>query len=356
MSDAQTQTKQSKLVSQFSKWCVERPLLGVLLSLALIMLGLYIHDQPTDGESSTGLLMRVHWSTVFYHFFVILGEAIFVMLVLHVFIEKANADAHMEHSQVAVKNMEVLSAAHIKELMKTFKDEGNKTIETLKHNLFAAILEDKMPAEVVQVVLENEFFNTNVLRRNLKIEFLFQSEKEKEIIITQRITFDMQYISGKDDTIEYFMPLSLSDTPVAEYAFVEANYKSLSGPPEGEYIKLTKDENFRVREYGKNNEKDTFELIEPIVLAKGETVNVEQVIEATYNLDDKGMFDSYYVNNHTIDIIVAFDLPKDYEVGIYPTFPEKLLPPVRTSANRRTYDKIRFLVPGQGFGFSIKKQ
>ncbi|WP_345952987.1 hypothetical protein [Mucilaginibacter sp. PAMB04168] len=359
----------AKPIEKISQWCVEHPILSILAGLLCILAGLYINELYSVHTTEAGLkwLTNVHWSAVFYHFLVILGEAIVVMFFLHVFIEKVNSHAHHEQSREAIRHMESLSAAILTDkkneiekvfgdLIQTFTTEGRQTVEALKVNLFAAILEDKMPAEVVKVILENDFFNTHILRRNLKVEYVLKEIKEKSLIIEQRISFDMQYISGKEEFIEYLMPFSLSDTPLASYTFIEASFKTLSASNDSEYVKLNQTDNFQVREYGKNREKDSFELSKPIMIAKNETITVEQVMHAEYLLDDKGMFDSYHVNNHTVDVTVVFDLPPEFDVALYPTFPEKFLPPVRTLHNRRSYDRIKFLVPGQGFGFSIKKQ
>ena len=95
-------------------------------------------------------------------------------------------------------------------------------------------------------------------------------------------------------------------------------------------------------------------ICDPIQITKNEIITVEQIFHSKYSLEN-GMYDSYHVTNHTIGVSVIFDLPKEFEVEIYPTFPEKYLPLRRYNGSQIIFDPIKFMVPGQGFGFSIKK-
>lgn len=358
-------SKSSSVAAKISEACVGNPLLTMFIGILFIIFGISIHEFYNDipVNSSTGIWQRVHWSTIFYHFFVIFGEAIFVMFVLHVAVEQSNHRAHRQATEKSMIELQHTSIAILSDLkyriedvfnaMTTaFKIEGQETLKALKSNLFSAILQDKMPAPIVEVILKNDFFITTFLRRKLTIEYVYKYSDVTSIFIEQRIKFEMEYIAGDQEKIAYAMPFSLSNTPLAQYEFVEASYKSKSAEDACPYTNLTKEEHFYVKET--IGEKSAFELCDPIQITKNEIITVEQIFHSKYSLEN-GMYDSYHVTNHTIGVSVIFDLPKEFEVEIYPTFPEKYLPLRRYNGSQIIFDPIKFMVPGQGFGFSIKK-
>lgn len=333
-----TTSKTNATIDKLSQWCVLNPRITVCIGILIVLFGVIIEDLFAIPPVGTIILNHNHYATVIYHFLVILGEAIIVMFILHMYIEKSNSHAHAQSNKEALDKMIAMNE------------------EAFSQGLFSAVLKDKIPAEVVQAVLQSEFFNTNLLRKKLLVSYIYKGREQNTIIIEQRIGFDMVYISGTAENLEYPMRFALSDTPLAKYKFIEAGYKNISPVSNHPLIKLNKNDNFDVVEKGKDKEKDVFQLKEPIQMTKNQPIHVEQVLEARYDIDEKGMVDSYHVNQHTLDVSILFDLPSDLEVNIYPTFPEKFMPAPEDYGTRIEYNNISFLVPGQGFSFSIKKQ
>ena len=337
----------TRWLDDFQRWCIGHTGISMGFGFLLILFGVYVSDHDAEHVLPT----------VLSHFAIIAGEAIVVMFFLHLFIEKLNNQGHENVIKNLVKVLSSKMHTEVDSLMTDFRNEAEVTTARLKENFFAAILHDKMPHKFVDQVLKNEFFNTSVLRENLVVKYEIKEENGALIIIND-LEFRMTYVSGKEKYLEYDMPFSLSDTPQISYKFETANYRYLAPDADQSTVDLEEETHFKKDELGKSKEKDQFSLLTPIKLKKDESLQVQQRFIATHNNFNGLLQDIYYVNQHTLDITVSFKVADGFSVNVYPTFPEKMLPkvtPKNKYSKEDVYRNIPFLVPGQGYMFSIKK-
>lgn len=313
-----------------------------------------------------GLIVDYHFNkdhdafvSAISHLFIILGEAIIVMFFLHVVIEEKN---HSEYraiiDELKEKSIRVIeeqtSKVGIKfnELFEGVNAQVQETTERVRGNLFEAILKDRMPHDMVQVMLASNFFSPTFLRRNLVVKYVYHSCDENTLKMKHYIDFEIENVLGKDPTSSYEMPLSLSDSPLAKYKLLEVGYKRVNT---GETTTFTEND-FNRSTFAELDDKDLYSLKKSIEISKKEKVKIYQIIEATFPLQKAGVVDNYFVNQHTLDTTITIEFPEEYEFIIYPTFPEKNLPAPELRLGYKCYPNIAFLVPGQGWGYSILRK
>lgn len=323
-------------MNKLHKWCMNHKYFMIFLGTLLIFIGLMLDYLWGDAH-----IMALD---ALYHLFVILGEAIIVMFVLHIIIEEQN-----HHQHLAITNQ--ILETQTRETAHLFK----QLLEDMKEDLFAAFLKDKIPGDLIRVMVESEFFKPTFLRRNMRVDYTFRSLEGNFLHMDSKIEFDLEYVIGASNEMHYPMIFSLSDLPSAKYSFNGAGYRRYSSTGElGEVCNLSL-QHFTNREFGEDKEKDNFRLTSPIVMKKNEVIRVFQLLTVKFLLQDTGIVDNFYVNHHTFktDILVSF--PKEYTFNIYPTFPDDDLPAPFALGTSIVYENIRFLVPGQGWGYSIIK-
>jgi hypothetical protein len=339
-----TQTENKQLLSKpqikhEQHWILRFIKTWIVLALLLIMAGLFLnHIYEMSHE-------------IYYlfgcHFLIILGEAIFVMFTLHLLVEKRNHDYSYSLLQEQSQNFN----EEFNSLIIGFKQETKETLEDLKVNgIFAAILREKLPHQIVEKMLSSKFLNAAILRENLKLTFDYLRIDGDNIIFNQRMDFDIRYISGSKSHYEYDLYLKLSKTPVADYKFEEAGYR-----PNDDWNKLSHNEG---NENGgiKKEQNDVYKMATPVSIAKNEKTSFYQILEATYNIGGEGTVDNYFSNLHTINMSIEINnFPKEYSFVVYPTFPRANFNP-KITGTKISYELIEFLVPGQGFSFSISKK
>jgi hypothetical protein len=91
-------------------------------------------------------------------------------------------------------------------------------------------------------------------------------------------------------------------------------------------------------------------------MKKSERIHVYQIIEISFPLQGRGVVDNYFVNHHTLGADIEIVFPKEYVFEIYPTFDLGELPSPITMGSRKLYENIKFLLPGQGWGYSILRK
>ncbi|KIA94919.1 hypothetical protein OC25_08270 [Pedobacter kyungheensis] len=325
-------------ISHKQHWILKFTKTWIVLALGLIMGGLFLNHIYEMSHQ------------IYYlfgcHFLIILGEAIFVMFTLHLLVEKRNHDYSYFLLQEQSKNFN----GEFNSLIKEFKQETKETLEDLKVNgIFTAILREKLPHQIVEKMISSKFLNAAILRERLKLTFDFLRIEGDNIIFNQRMDFDLRYISGSKSHYEYDLYLKLSKTPVAEYKFKEAGHGS-----NNDWNKLF----YKGDGSGgiKKESGDVYKMATPALIAKNEKISFYQILEASYNIAGEGTIDNYFSNLHTIDMAIEINnFPEAYSFMVYPTFPRTNFNP-RTSGTKISYDLIEFLVPGQGFSFSISKK
>lgn len=332
----------------------------IIIGCLIILLGLIVHYGSGSSHSI--------YISVASHFFIILGEAILVMFFLHVVIEEKNHDNFVKSHKKSIAefqedSMELLTLQTTEtkrafgDLFKDVNTQVTTTIENIKDDLFIAILKDRMPHDMVKPILDSNFFKPTFLRRNLFVKYQYMECVGEILRVKQRIEFDMSYVVGTEDEIDYDMPFNLSDSPLAKYKFISAGIRTYWNNRLRNDLKTFAEADFEKIELGDNKEKDYFRLKAPLKIKKNETIHVYQEIMDIFTLQESGIVDNYFVNNHTIiATIEVTDFPPDFEFNIYPTFPEENLPKPIIMGNRKTYENINFLIPGQGFGYSILRK
>lgn len=338
---SQTENKQqlSKPTAKREQhWVLKFSKTWIVLSLMLIMAGLFLnHIYEMSKE-------------IYYlfgcHFLIILGEAIFVMFTLHILVEKRNHDYSYALLQEQSQNFN----EEFNSLITGFKQETKEMFEDLRvKGIFAAILREKLPHQIVEKMLKSDFLNAAILRENLKLTFDYLRTEGDNIIFNQRMDFDIRYISGFKSYYEYDLYLKLSKTPVADYKFEEAGYRA-----NDDWDKLTykEDQSGEI----KKDENGAYIMAPNVLIAKNEKARFYQILEATYNIGGEGTVDNYFSNLHTINMSIEINnFPKEYSFIVYPTFPRENFKP-KTTGTKISYELIEFLVPGQGFSFSISKK
>lgn len=331
-------------------WCMRNKGWTISIGLFMIFFGLII-DQQYGG-------LHLAYISAIFHLLVILGEAIVVMFFLHVIVEEQNYQEHVQQTGKVLSEIQNGIVSVVEQQASFTETQFRELIQNIKDDLFAAILRDKMPADMVRQILDSDFFRPTFLRRNLKVQYLFRENKSTELVVEQKIEFDMQYVIGQGLSINYEMPFSLSDSPLASYRFLEAgvrryidNSSANMGPPE-----TFTENDFDKKEFGNNNEKDYFALKKPIPVNKNETIHVYQHIVISFSQQSTGIVDNYFVNHHTLRADIEIEFPEEYEFTIYPTFPEESLPQPIKFGKRKVYENIRFMIPGHGWGYSILKK
>lgn len=345
LDETHKRSSRTQWLDNFQRWCISHTGVSMCFGFLLIGIGVYISDHEALHLATT----------VISHFSIIAGEAIVVMFFLHLFVERLNTQGHENVIKNLVGSLSTQMHTEVNSLMLDFRSEAEITTAKLKENFFAAILHDKMPHKFVEQVLKNDFFNTSILRENLSVKYDVH-EEGSDLIIFNELEFTMTYVSGKEKTLAYDMAFSLSDTPQLSYRLDKVNYQRVGTDVDPIY--LDESTHFRKDELGDSKEKDQFSLKEPILLKKDESLRVQQRFIARYN-NFSGLFqDIYYVNQHTLDVTVSFKVTEGFSVNMYPTFPEKMLPKVRKNSwkGEDVYSSIPFLVPGQGYMFTIKKE
>jgi hypothetical protein len=91
-------------------------------------------------------------------------------------------------------------------------------------------------------------------------------------------------------------------------------------------------------------------------MKKSERIHVYQIIEISFPLQGRGVVDNYFVNHHTLGADIEIVFPNEYEFEIYPTFDLGEMPEPMTMGSRKVYENIKFLLPGQGWGYSILRK
>lgn len=298
----------------------------ILIGMMIIVVGLVIDNQFGD--------LHQMYIDAISHLCIILGEAIMVMFFLHIIIEQQNHGDHMKKVEESIQSL----------------------IHNIQRDLFAAIMKDKMPHDLIRLMLEGSFFKPTFLRRNLKVYYDFLDENENKLRMTQRIEFDMEYVLGEETIINYPMGFSMSDSPLAEYAFKEAGCRRYKNDNTMNDLKVFNKDDFEVKERGTKKEKDFYCLKNEIPMKKSEKIHVYQIIEISFPLQGKGVVDNYFVNHHTLGADIEIVFPNQYEFEIYPTFDLGEMPSPITMGNRKIYENIKFLLPGQGWGYSILRK
>lgn len=344
LDETNKRSSRTQWLDDIQRWCISHTGISMCFGFLLIGIGVYISEYEA-----------VHLvTTVLSHFTIIAGEAIVVMFFLHLFVERLNSQGHENVIKNLVKSLSTKMQTEVNSLMADFRNEAEITTTKLKDNFFAAILQDKMPHKFVEQVLKNDFFNTSILRENLSVKYDIQ-EEGSDLVIFNELEFTMTYVSGKERTLAYDMAFSLSDTPELSYRLDKVNYQRVGTD---DPIYLEEATHFKKDELGDSKEKDQYSLKEPILLNKEESLRVQQRFIARYNNFRGLLQDIYYVNQHTVDITVSFKVTQGFSVNVYPTFPEKLLPKVKRNvwSGEDVYSNIPFLVPGQGYMYTIKKE
>ncbi|TFF34204.1 hypothetical protein [Mucilaginibacter psychrotolerans] len=332
-------------LNRLQTWSVKNPKSCTLIGLFIMALGLLCDHFSKDTHSTVWFLIS--------HLFVIFGEVITVTFFLHTFIDQQQH----EHFKQLLENVSQESKKELAQEAKFLGEEFNKligqlreqaeiTITEINGNLFEAILKGRMPHQIVDAVIESNFFKTDLFRRDLKLSFDVVSIKDNELTLLQRTEFEIEYIYGETMEFEYNMPISISNTPLGMYELKEIGFKKNAG------------DRWKTRKIGEGivlNGED-FLLERPITLQKNQKVLVFQDLIAKYKIGN-GIVDNYFANHHTVNTIIEVNnLPYEYEFKLYPTFPSNndMSEPDRTGT-KISYNAIKFLVPGQGFGFSISK-
>lgn len=335
------------------KWAVNNPKICIGIGLLIIFIGLCIN------------LAYEHYHffvlSIFAHLFIILGEAVMVMFFLHLFIEE---QTHEKYSKMLLdlgSDSRAVLAEQADKIGKEFdglvsdlRIQAEETVKNINDNLFAAILKDKLPHQIVDVVLASNFLNTEILRKNLKLSFTYLGKDGDNIRIAQRTEFDLEYIFGNGPAYFYFMPMSFTDTPLSSYQFKEAGYRRYLGDQlaPGGYSVFKVDVGA-----GISVEGDVYNLSAPVSIAKNEKIHVYQTIEIIYNIGQDGVVDNYFVKHHTVNTKIDLNhFPDELKFEVYPTFPSENFGSGKKTGTKITYEDIAFLVPGQGFGFSISKK
>ncbi len=333
-------------MNKIHSWCMDHKKSMILIGLAIIFIGLLIDYQWNPSHDT--LISAVS------HLFIIFGEAIIVMFLLHLIIEEKHHHQNREESRLIVEDLKEKSLALITEQAEAFKG----LTDQIKGDLFEAILKDKMPHDMVKQMLDSNFFKPTYLRRNLKVKYTYDKIEGNILYIIQTIEFDIEYAVGNEPSIYYEMPFSLSDSPLAKYQLKEAGYREYGGnqlKPEIHKF-YDREEDFIKKEFGPNQDKDYFSLVKKVSLNKKEKIHVHQIIEAKFTLQKSGIVDNYFVNHHTLKADIEIEFPENYEFNIYPTFPEQDLPTPTVTGRKKAYENIKFLIPGQGWGYSILKK
>jgi hypothetical protein len=268
------------------------------------------------------------------HLCIILGEAIIVMFFLHVIIEQQHHGDHMQKVEQSIQSL----------------------IHNIQRDLFAAIMKDKMPHDLIRLMLEGSFFKPTFLRRKLKVYYNFLDETDNKLRMTQRIEFDMDYVLGEEAVINYPMGFSMSDSPLATYTFKEGGFRRYKEDDTMNNLKRYTKDDFEIRERGTKKEKDFYALKNEITMKKSERIHVYQIIEISFPLQGRGVVDNYFVNHHTLGADIEIVFPNEYEFEIYPTFDLGEMPEPMTMGSRKVYENIKFLLPGQGWGYSILRK
>jgi hypothetical protein len=331
--DADKQHASTQRPRTIRDWAMDNQYYCVTIGVLLILLGIifsYVYEEHKI----------VYWM-VLSHLLVILGEAVVVMFFLHIVVEEQNN----EYSHKKLDEQTLIAGQKMSELISGFKKEANSTIDNIKENLFEAILMDKMPHQIVKVVLDSKFFNAEILRRNLKMTFKYLSHSDDTLVITQKNEFEIEYISGADLLYNYEMGFGLTETPIVKYKLINAGYKKRSEKSiqfgEGDIIPS----------------KRGFSLAQPIPIEKNERIKFHQLVEATYKMGEDGVVDNYFTRLHTINMSIdIIDFPDEYVFTPYPTFPSKGFENPDNDGTKISYEKIEFLVPGQGFLYSFSKK
>jgi len=342
-------------------WCMRHQKLTILFGFIIIFFGILINYHW--NESHDTILSAIS------HLLIIFGEAVVVMFFLHIWVEAKNHHDHMLESSRIIDNLQsqtlrlitdqtTRSQELFNETLLSIQKQAGLTTDQIKTDLFEALLKDKMPAEMVRQMLDSTLFKPTFLRRNLDITYSFDHIENNYLVLKVDIHFDIEYSIGNEKQIDYEMPFSLSDSPIATYKLKEASYRRyINSELDTKIIRFTEDStDFLKKEFGPKKEKDEFTLNQKITLSRNERIKVYQTIEVKYNLSYPAVLDSYYVNHHTLSTTIRIDLPKEYEFVLYPSFPEKDLPTPIYIAGKPVYENIKLLIPGQGWGYSILRK
>ncbi|MEO6617136.1 MAG: hypothetical protein ABIN80_00715 [Dyadobacter sp.] len=171
------------------------------------------------------------------------------------------------------------------------------------------------------------------------------------MLVINDLTFTMVYTAGSSPTLDYKMPFSLTDTSEITYDFENASFNFKDDP---ETIVTEADFNVQ-KTVDQRKEQDLYELKKPIVLRRDQELIVKQRFIARYENFNGVLNDIYYVNQHTMNVSVEFKYKGAFTINIHPTFQHSIKPKQSRFNNEITYSAIPFLVPGQGYMFSIKK-
>ncbi len=320
-------------------WILRNAKICTIVGIIIILIGqvIYFLYQQT----------HLNYLSVISHFLTILGEAVFVMFLLHILVEKRNHNYSHSLLQKQSEHFKI----EFQGLINSFKEDANTTIENMKEGIFAALLKDKMPHKFVEAIIENKFFDTEILRKNLVLSFEYQKTEKNTLYLHQRTDFDIEYVSGKSSHYEYDMGVNLSDTPLVKYKLLEAGCKKCKSKDPVRKFSIT-DEIVQ-----DPSSPDKLLLKELIQIKKGEEMSFYQIIEAQYQIGNGGAVDNYFTNLHTLKMNIEINrFPEEYVFDVYPTFPSENFNKPEKTGTKISYRNIEFLVPGQGFGFSISKK
>jgi len=348
--DQDKSVKEESSLNRYQEWTVKNPKFSIVIGVTLLSFGLILEE--TDWKEYIAVFM-------IGHLLIILGEVVAVTFFLHLFVD----------DQTRLKNQKIIDKLGA-DYKQTLKDEAtvfrvkfdklttdlrkftDRTVNEINRNLFEALLKQQMPYQLVTAIMSSDFFHTELIRRDYKLTFDIKTLKEDTVISTQRTTFELEYIFGKESYYQYNIPVTLTDTNLSKYILNSVGYQLHTSMGKQERVVCNLDNNL----LKKNAEN--YSLTTPILIEKGGKVLVQQESTAMFTIcAGGGVVDYYFAKHPTINMIIEInDLPNSLEFKPFPTFKSDDFKNPITFGTVITHEHQGLVVQGQGFGFSLSKK
>lgn len=293
----QTKSRMSKSsLKNLSHRITEYPVTSALVAIVIVVAGILIDYFCVNYEFAKHAITNVTVK-VFSRFLISLGEATFVFILLQKGIEQKFSEEHINHAKNSLESLE-------KEISAT----SNTVLTAIKEQSFDSFLGKYYPPQFSQTLINEGFFNFNVLREKTTWLYKIKKINDKEFELIQEIYYDVRNL--KDSKTAYPVKLETYKTIENTNRITRINITNNGVSETFENTKL--EEKVQDVPTGKSYTKE-------IVIEPKSKATIEKVVVNTYS--EKKIVDFHYPTEHSLnlEIQVQFLTPEeefDFEIKV----------------------------------------